>query len=44
MRDVGGALASMLSEGYVNYFSLAGRFLQSDSAGEAARPAQRPTN
>jgi multidrug efflux pump len=25
MRDVGGALASMLSEGYVNYFSLAGR-------------------
>ncbi|MEJ2182629.1 MAG: efflux RND transporter permease subunit [Nitrospirota bacterium] len=25
MRDVGGALSSMLSEGYVNYFSLAGR-------------------
>ena len=40
MSDVGGALASMLGGGYVNYFSIERPFLQGDSAGAAALPAQ----
>ena len=40
LSDVGGAMASMLGGGYVNYFSLDGRLLQGDPAGAAILPPQ----
>jgi multidrug efflux pump len=40
MSDIGNALSAMLGGGYVNYFSMEGRYLSRDGAGRPAVPAQ----